>query len=110
VVNLSNPLPRSDKIVAQFGVIFGFALLLYPIVMTTIVGAEFSLFDLLSFALFGSGSLVGGLYGLDGKLWAFWLLLAVFAIQAFEYRSNGFFFSFIGPISRKPLRMPHRLR
>jgi hypothetical protein len=46
-------------------------------------------------------SFIAGLYGLKAKSWAFWLLFLTFLVQTVEYFSEGFYFSFIGPLSLK---------
>lgn len=49
----------------------------------------------------GIGGLLGGLFGLKRKAWAFWLLALVYLVQVAEYLSPTVSISFIGPLAIK---------
>lgn len=98
---MSTPLTKSSKALAWFGIVTGALTVATPILLPMLTAHSLRTPGMAIFFALGIGSLVAGFYGLKAQPWAFWLLFATFLVQCFEYFSEGFFVSFIGPFSLK---------
>jgi hypothetical protein len=72
-----------------------------PVLLPIVASQSLPLGATLWFVVVGIASTVAGVSGLRAKPWAYWLLFATFLVQCAEYFSQGFPFSFIGPLSLK---------
>ena len=72
-----------------------------PILFAVFASQELPANATVWFLLLGVASTVAGVSGLRAKPWGYWLLFAAFLVQCAEYFSQGFFISFIGPLSLK---------
>ncbi|WP_156473104.1 hypothetical protein [Pseudorhodoferax sp. Leaf265] len=98
---MSAPLTKSSRALAWFGLVNGAFTMATPILLPMLTEHSLRTPGIAIFFTLGIGSLVAGLYGLKAQPWAFWLLFATFLVQCFEYISDAFFVSFIGPFSLK---------
>ena len=94
-------LSRSGKFLAWFSLINGSLTIATPILLNFVFKQPLPSFIAITFFVLGVIGVIAGYYGLGAKVWAFWLLFALFLVQIAEHFSPGFFFSFIGPLSLK---------
>jgi hypothetical protein len=97
---MSTPLTTSEKMTAWFAIVVGLLTSATPF----LVGVSSAMPSAITTGLIASmGAVItlAGVYGLKAKSWAFWLLFGSFLIQSFEYFSQDFSISFMGPISIK---------
>lgn len=98
---MSASLTKSSKALAWFGIVTGALTVATPILLPMLTAHSFRTPGMAMFFALGIGGLVAGFYGLKAQPWAFWLLFATFLVQCFEYFSDAFSVSFIGPFSLK---------
>ena len=99
MIRASAELTKPQKWLAWFALVSGALTILTATVLPAIFGPPLAPIAVSVFFLFGLGGLIAGYFGLAGRPWAFWLLFATYLIQLADYRSESFFFSFIGPVN-----------
>ncbi len=96
---VTTSLPKSAKLLAWFAIVNGALTGATPFLLPLLADQSLPVGAIALFLILGISSFVAGFYGSRARPWAFWLLFAVFLVQACEYLSEGFSFSFVGPLS-----------
>jgi len=94
-----NKLPILARVLTWFALVTGALTILTVVVAPRISGQPLDSEGTAIWVVLGATSLISGYLGLRRKRAAFWLLFWVFLVQAIEFFSPIFRFSFMGPLS-----------
>lgn len=98
---MKTQLSKFNKLLAWFAIVNGILTSATPLVWFLSTHQMLPTATIVLLVSLGIASGVSGFYGLRAKPWAYWLLCIVFLPQSVEYIAQGYFLSFVGPLSLK---------